>query len=359
MVRVTGSSPASRAASGPSPVRAASISNVLTAAVPATPPPSVGVPATVGRQRQRDVCRFARDDVCRLRTVTGRVHVAHVRLGVGVGGDGTGGSGLDPRRLRQLRPRGDARADECHLHRDALVAGHDGLDRVVSRELRDLAVEIHRDVLLAQMLEHPLCGLVPERGKHAVATLEQMHLEPVPPADDTDRAGTVLEELTRRTAVWLLQVALGASTGDVLAQLLAVGHRAERVDSLALESVDGWLDRRCARGDQQVVVRLDHGIVSTGRDGPVVGVDTDHLVAGPQVDIPLLAELLGRDGDEILERLNLTLDVVGQPTGAVGHPRALLEHDHLEVGIVSLCLARGRHAGGVSADHDERLHVPA
>jgi len=43
-----------------------------------------------------------------------------------------------------------------------------------------------------------------------------------------------------------------------------------------------------------VVVSLFHLAVGTScRDDTVIGVDVDDLVAGPEVDVPLLAELLG------------------------------------------------------------------
>jgi hypothetical protein len=94
----------------------------------------------------------------------------------------------------------------------------------------------------------------------------------------------------------------------------------------------------------------------SGGDRPVLGVDGDDLVSGPQVDIPLLAELLGRHGDETLYVLDLPLDVVGEPAGAVRDPLALLEDDDVQVGVVALSLAGGRHTGGVAADDNEGAH---
>jgi len=62
-------------------------------------------------------------------------------------------------------------------------------------------------------------------------------------------------------------------------------------------------------------------------------------VAGPEIDVALLAELLGSHGDEVLERLDLAFDVVGKPAGAVRNPLAFLENDDLETRIVALCFA--------------------
>ena len=80
-------------------------------------------------------------------------------------------------------------------------------------------------------------------------------------------------------------------------------------------------------------------------------------MARPQVDGPLLAELLGRDGDEVFERLYLAFDVVRQPAGPVGDPLPALEDDHLQVGVVTLGLARSRHPRSITADNDERAHT--
>jgi len=164
----------------------------------------------------------------------------------------------------------------------------------------------------------------------------------VPTADDADGTATRFEELAGWPAVGLLEVALAACPRDVLAEFLPVGHRPERVDALAVETVDGWCDRFRAGRHEQVVVGLDDlARVAPCRHGPAVGVDVDDPVARAEVDIPLLPELLGGDRDEVLQGLYLALDVVRQATGTVGHPFAPFEDDDIEGGVLALCLASG------------------
>jgi len=62
-----------------------------------------------------------------------------------------------------------------------------------------------------------------------------------------------------------------------------------------------------------VVLHRDLTGVAPRRDGPVGRIDVDDLVAGSQVDVPLLPELFGRDRDEVLQRLYLPLNVVWEP----------------------------------------------
>jgi len=170
---------------------------------------------------------------------------------------------------------------------------------------------------------HGVARRLAEPLQYPVAPLEQMHLEPVcgerlghldadvAAADDADGAATVLEVLTRWTAVRLLPGRGLPRTGDELPQLLAVAHRAEGVHAAEIDPVDRRFERLRAGRDEQAVVRLDRlAVVASSGYGFGIGIDVDDLVSGPEVDVALLAELLGRDRDERLQGLDLTFYIV-------------------------------------------------
>jgi hypothetical protein len=86
------------------------------------------------------------------------------------------------------------------------------------------------------------------------------------------------------------------SRGERVEDLLAVIEGLDAEHPVGVDPGHGRADRGRAGGDQQLVVAvlgLLAGVEVADGDGPRVGVDADHLVAGPHVDVLLLPEDLG------------------------------------------------------------------
>ncbi len=72
--------------------------------------------------------------------------------------------------------------------------------------------------------------------------------------------------------------------------------------ALEFQPVERRFDRARAGCDQEFAVRLLVGFtVGVDRHHFGVGVDVDDFFARPQVDIPFGSKLLGCDGDEVVE----------------------------------------------------------
>nr|WP_238330939.1 hypothetical protein [Haloglomus irregulare] len=65
--------------------------------------------------------------------------------------------------------------------------------------------------------------------------------------------------------------------------------------------------RRCRGGGQRCPVIGQRLAISLDGDRFGLGIDADDLMARPEVDIALVAELFGRHSDEVLQVLDLGL----------------------------------------------------
>jgi hypothetical protein len=181
-------------------------------------------------------------------------------------------------------------------------------------------------------------------------------------ADDGDSLGRLHRAVPLDEVA--VDVRLAAHVSEcVLARVEQVGsgrgRRVQPVDgerAVEAEPLDGVGQRPRTGRDEQVTVRLLEALARPvlDRHRLRVGVDADHLVAPVQVDAAL-GDVLGRQRQQVLQRVDLALDEVRFATVGVGDPLALLVDDHLAVGGLAFALARGAQAGRVSTDDDERV----
>lgn len=92
--------------------------------------------------------------------------------------------------------------------------------------------------------------------------------------------------------------------GHVIFDRVRLVHATEGEHALQVDPVERRFDCTSASRDQKITVGLIEPLaVRLNGDGFRLGIDRDDLVARSEVDVALLAELLGCHGDEVLEVL--------------------------------------------------------
>jgi hypothetical protein len=84
-------------------------------------------------------------------------------------------------------------------------------------------------------------------------------------------------------------------------------------------------------------------------------VDRHHLVVDPGVDAMVGPELLGRPGDQSIDGIDVASDEIGNATGRIARPRALLKSDDLEVGLLPSSLTSRCHPARIAAYDNQSL----
>ena len=143
-----------------------------------------------------------------------------------------------------------------------------------------------------------------------------------------------------------------------------VGQLRQREDALEVAPLQrAGHRRRRAGGQHQPVVRQRRLRVRLevqhvyGAPGPV---DGQGARAGQHVDVHDVLEVAGSTDEERVLVGNLAADEVGQPAGALGHGRALLDDGDAGVGVATARTGRRLGAAGHAADDEypqRRVHL--
>ena len=144
-------------------------------------------------------------------------------------------------------------------------------------------------------------------------------------------------------------------------QLRAVLERLHAPDLIAVGARQIGPGGPCAGADEQVVEADAEGAVVAAvvhLDLTAIEVDPHDLVTDPHVDAVVVAQLIGRAGDERVDVDHVARHEVGDAAGAVAGALAPLEGHDLEVGPQAAGVGGCRHPPGVATDHHESLgHV--
>ncbi len=189
---------------------------------------------------------------------------------------------------------------------------------------------------------HDLRGLVDDGHRRPEADVGLGHLE-------ADVAAPHHDDVPGQAPAVPVEQALGVGQGLHAEHGLAV-------DARHVRSVGAG-----PGGHDQLVVGEAHGaavLVVPDLDLSGVGVDGHRLVAEAHVDAVVVPELLRRPGDQFLDPLQVPGDEIGDPTGRVADPRALLQRHDVQVAVEAPRLCGSGHPPSVPADHDQPLAHP-
>jgi len=92
-------------------------------------------------------------------------------------------------------------------------------------------------------------------------------------------------------------------------------------------------------------------------DPAILDIDFRDLVKGPGVNVPLFPELFRCDGDEGLQVVDDTADVVWNASGRVGGVWTALENDDFQILSTSAGLRGRAHSSRISSDDDKPLLI--
>ena len=90
-------------------------------------------------------------------------------------------------------------------------------------------------------------------------------------------------------------------------------------------------------------------------DPALFRIDFEHLVQNAHLDILLAEECLRCSGNQFIQVVDNTADIVRDSSSGVGCIRPAFESQDFKIGIPPPCLGCRTHAGGIPPDDDQTL----